>query len=124
MLGTESKLIIYTVLAITLGYLFVSAIPAQLASQEQQMLVQRESDDTNGQLSEDIESSGDVLGGDSGGNLSSESPSCEASESAKSALEESSAGGITIDYISIFGTLSLNLLIAFVVYLVARRRLT
>jgi hypothetical protein len=27
----DSKLIVYTVLAITLGYLFVSAIPAQLA---------------------------------------------------------------------------------------------
>ena len=40
----ESKLIVYTVLAITIGYLFVSAIPAQLAPSPF-LAIQPESDD-------------------------------------------------------------------------------
>jgi hypothetical protein len=123
----DSKLIVYTVLAITLGYLFVSAIPAQLAPSPF-LASQPEPDDirspgtdepptgeegTLGQIEEDVE-----------GLTESESSAAEASDAAKAAAEDAStaASGLTNTYFTIFGTLIVNLTIALAVYLVARRR--
>jgi hypothetical protein len=123
----DSKLIVYTVLAITLGYLFMSAIPAQLTSSSF-LRVQPESDDvrspgteepptgeegTLGQIEEDVE-----------GLTESESSAAEASDAAKAAAEDAStaASGLTNTYFTVFGTLIVNLTIALAVYLVARRR--
>ncbi len=116
----DSKLIVYTVLAITLGYLFISAIPAQLAPSPF-LTSQPESDDfrspgtdepptgeegTLGQIEEDV-----------GTLTDSESSAARAAAEAKTA-----ASGLTNTYFTVFGTLIVNLTIALAVYIVARRR--
>ena len=117
----DSKLIVYTVLAITLGYLFISAIPAQLAPSSFSR-VQPESDDvrspgteepptgeegTLGQFEEDV---GTLTGSES-------SAAKVAADDAKTAVS-----GLTNTYFTVFGTLIVNLTIALAVYMVARRR--
>ena len=117
----DSKLIVYTVLAITLGYLFTSAIPAQLTSSSF-LRVQPESDDVRSPDAEEPPTGEEGTLGQSeedvGGLTESES------SAAKAAADEAktAASGLTNTYFTVFGTLIVNLTIALAVYIVARRR--
>ncbi len=123
----DSKLIVYTVLAITLGYLFASAIPAQLAPSPF-LASQPESDDVRSPGTEEPPTGDEGTLGqfeeDVGGLTESESSATEASDAAKAAADEAktAASGLTNTYFTVFGTLIVNLTIALAVYLVARRR--
>lgn len=119
----ESKLIVYAVLAITLGYVFVSTIPSQLApplfeavqpgdeiirgpSPEEQPSAP---DETLGQAAEEtVDETSDLA--------SSAKAAADSAEEAKAA-----SSGLT-SYFPVFGTLIMNLTIAFVVYWLAKRR--
>jgi hypothetical protein len=122
----ESKMIVYTVLAITLGYVFVSAIPAQLAPplfetfQPEGESIRAPGpdkqpsgpDETLGQPGEEVE--GDVS------DLASSTTA--AADAVKAAEEtETAASGLT-SYFPVFGTLIVNVTIAFAVYWLAKRR--
>ena len=117
----ESKLIVYTVLAITIGYLFVSAIPAQLAPSPF-LAIQPESDDVRSPGTEELPTGEEGTLGqseeDEGSLTESESSTAKAAaDDAKTA-----ASGLTNTYFTVFGTLIVNLTIALAVYMVARRR--
>ena len=125
----DSKLIVYTVLAITLGYLFVSAIPAQLAPSPF-LASQPESDDVRSPGTEEPPTGDEGTLGqiedDVGAITDSASSATEASDAAKDAAEDANmaASGLTNTYFTVFGTLIVNLTIAFAVYLVAKRRIS
>ena len=55
-----------------------------------------------------------------------DAPATEASDAAKAAAEDAkmAASGLTNTYFTVFGTLIVNLTIAFAVYLVAKRRIS
>jgi len=103
-----SKLIVYTVLAITLGYVFVSTIPSQLAPPLFEA-VQPEGESIRGPGPEEAlpstEGTGDTLTDDIAGTIDS----------------AFSANGL-VGYFTVFGTLIVNLTIAFAVYWLAKRR--
>ena len=107
----ESKLIVYTVLAITLGYLFVSTIPGQLAPLRfESVLPETESVNTPNH-DEPKTSVEETFGADS------------TMDSARETADETSvAKGSLIEEYLLAGTLILNLSIAFGVYMLARRR--
>ena len=122
----ESKLIVYTVLAITLGYVFVSTIPAQLAPPLFEA-VQPEGESIRGPSPEEQPSApdetlgqpGEEVAGDVSGLASSEAAAADAAEAAEET--KTAASGLT-SYSSVFGTLIVNLTIAFAVYWLAKRR--
>jgi hypothetical protein len=115
----ESKLIVYTVLAITLGYVFVSTIPSQLAPPLFEA-VQPEGESIRGlgpdEAPSSTEGTGDTLTDDVTGLADSASSAKVTAEEAKTA-----ASGLT-SYFPVFGTLIVNLTIAFAVYWLAKRR--
>ena len=119
----ESKLIVYTVLAITLGYVFVSTIPSQLApplfeavQPEGESIRGPSPDEQPSAPDETLGQPGEEVAGDVSGLASSEAAAADAAEEAKTA-----ASGLT-SYSSVFGTLIMNLTIAFAVYWLAKRR--
>jgi len=119
----ESKLIVYTVLAITLGYVFVSTIPVQLAPPLFEA-VQPEGESIRGPSPEEQPSvpdetlgqSGEEVAGDVSELSSSAMAAADAAEEAKTA-----ASGLA-GFSTVFGTLIVNLTIAFAVYWIAKRR--
>jgi len=117
----DSKLFVYTVLAITLGYLFASAIPAQLAPSPF-LASQPESDDVRSPGTEEPLTGEEETFGQSEEDVGALSES--ASSAAKAAADEAktAASGLTNTYFTVFGTLIVNLTIALAVYMVARRR--
>lgn len=117
----DSKLIVYTVLAITLGYLFTSAIPAQLASSPF-LAMQPESDDVRSPGAEEPPTGDEETLGQSEEDVGALTES--ESSAVKAAADDAStaASGLTGDYFTVFGTLIVNLTIALAVYMVARRR--
>ena len=122
----ESKLIVYTVLAITLGYVFVSTIPAQLAPPLFEA-VQPEGESIRGpgpdEAPPSTEDTGETLTDDIAGATDSESSAAKiAGDTAEAAEDtETAAIGLT-SYFPVFGTLIVNLTIAFAVYWLAKRR--
>ncbi len=119
----ESKLIVYTVLAITLGYVFVSTIPAQLApplfeavQPEGESIRGPSPDEQPSAPDETLGQPGEEVAGDVSGLASSEAAAADAAEDTKTA-----ASGLT-SYTPVFGTLIVNLTIAFAVYWLAKRR--
>ena len=122
----ESKLIVYTLLAITLGYVFVSTIPSQLAPPLFDA-VQPEGESIRGPSPEEQPSGPDeTLGQPSeefAGDISDLTSSERAAADAAKAAEEANtaASGLT-SYFPVFGTLVVNLTIAFAVYWLAKRR--
>ena len=121
----ESKLIVYTVLAITLGYVFVSTIPAQLAPPLFEA-VQPEGESIRGPGPEEQTSSPDETLGQSGeeiaGVTGSESSAKAAADAAKAAEEVKTAESGLAGFSTVFGTMIVNLTIAFAVYWLAKRR--
>ena len=119
----ESKLIVYTVLAITLGYVFVSTIPAQLAPPLFEA-VQPEGESIRGPNPEEQPSVPDETLGQSGeevaGDVSELSSSAKAA--ADAAEEAKTAASGLAGFSTVFGTLIVNLTIAFAVYWIAKRR--
>jgi len=119
----ESKLIVYTVLAITLGYIFVSTIPAQLApplfeavQPEGESIRGPSPDEQPSGPDETLGQSGEEVVGDVSELASSAMAAADAAEEAKTA-----ASGLA-DFSTVFGTLIVNLTIAFAVYWLAKRR--
>ena len=107
----ESKLIVYMVLAISLGYIVMSTIPGQLTPPRFKV-VQHETESINTPNHDEPKTSAEeTLGADS------------TADSAREAAEESKAarGPLTGSFM-VVGTLVLNLSIAFGVYMLARRR--
>jgi hypothetical protein len=121
----ESKLIVYTVLAITLGYVFVSTIPAQLAPPLFEA-VQPEGESIRGPGPEEQPSSPDETLGQPGeevaGVTGSESSAKAAADAAKAAEEAKTAESGLAGFSTVFGTMIVNLTIAFAVYWLAKRR--
>jgi hypothetical protein len=116
----ESKLIVYTVLAITLGYVFVSTIPSQLAPPLFEA-VQPEGESIRGPIPEEQPSGPDEMLGQPGEEVTGDIS--DSASSAKAAAEDAktAASGLT-SYFPVFGTLVVNLTIAFAVYWLAKRR--
>ena len=118
----ESKLIVYTVLAITLGYVFVSMIPSQLRARAFEA-VQPEGESIRGpnpeETSPSTEGTGDTLTDDIAGATDSAKAAADAAKAAEE--NETTASGLT-SYFPVFGTLVVNLTIAFAVYGLAKRR--
>lgn len=118
----ESKLIVYTVLAITLGYVFVSTIPSQLALPLFEAM-QLEGESIRGPSPEETppstEDTGETLTDDIAGATSSAKAAADAAKAAEEA--KTVASGLT-SYFPVFGTLIVNLTIAFTVYWLAKRR--
>ena len=119
----ESKLIVYTVLAITLGYVFVSTIPAQLApplfetvQPEGESIRGPSPDEQPSGPDETLGQSGEEVVGDVSELASSAMAAADAAEEAKT--EASGLAGLS----TVFGTLIVNLTIAFAVYWLAKRR--
>jgi hypothetical protein len=114
----ENKALLYTVLAISLGYLLVSAVPSRLAPPMYAESVD-DSDLIRSPPPGDVESTTDsaVAAADSalGDTLSSESVQEERLDA---------GGGSGNIIVSVFGTWSVNLLVALGVYFFARRRFT
>ena len=140
----ENKVLVYAVLAISLGYLLVSAVPSQLAPQmfsesedskrlkapwqergeapaEGTIPPAPEPDET---FSDDVaEAQGDIItsedsalaAAEPGGTFSGDATSAQSDASAA----EAGSGSLVI---SVFGTWSVNLVIALGVYFIARRR--
>ncbi len=121
----ESKLIVYTVLAITLGYVFVSTIPSQLAPPLFEA-VQPEGESIRGpdpdEAPPSTEGTGETLTDDVAGLTDSTSSAATASDAAKAAEEAKTAASGLTSYTPVFGTLIVNLTIAFAVYWLAKRR--
>ena len=141
----ENKVLVYAVLAISLGYLLVSAVPSQLAppmfgeSAEDPQLLKapwQESGEAptegatapaaepDGTFSGDAaESQGDVIASEDSA-LTAAGPDGTSSRDAASAQSDASAAeaGSGNLAISIFGTWGFNLVIALGVYFIARRR--
>lgn len=105
----ESKLVVYTILAITLGYLLTSAIPYQLAPKPLFGTTSPESEARVPDSSAD--SSGEILG-----SKQEESASAHTTNDINSATN-----GITGELL-VLSTLIVNLSIAFTVYWIAKRR--
>lgn len=109
----ESKLIVYTVLAITLGYIFMSTIPGQLAPPRfESVLPETESVKTPNH-DEPKTSAEETFGADSTMDSAREAADADETRVARDSLIE--------EYL-LAGTLILNLSIAFGVYMLARRR--
>ncbi len=143
----ENKALVYAVLAISLGYLLVSAVPSQLAPQmfgesagDSEMLkapgsergeapaegVATPATEPDGTLSGDAaESQGDVIASEDSA-LTATGPDGTFSGDVASAQSAASAaeGGSGNLVISVFGTWGFNLVIALGVYFIARRRFT
>ena len=117
----ESKLIVYTVLAITLGYVFVSTIPAQLAPPLFET-VQPEGETIRGPIPDEQPSGPDETLGQSGEEVVGDVSELASSKAAADAAEEAktAASGLT-GFSTVFGTLIVNLTIAFAVYWLAKR---
>jgi hypothetical protein len=123
----ESKLIVYTVLAITLGYVFVSTIPAQLAPPLFEA-VQPEGESIRGPGPEEAppstEDTGETLTDDIAETYDSAISAAAAADAEKAAEEDKTAASGLTSYTPVFGTLIVNLTIAFAVYWLAKRRFT
>ncbi len=110
-------------LAITLGYVFVSTIPSQLVT-PQFLAVQPEEEGIRGPIPEEQPPGPDETLGQSGEELTGDiSESASSAKAAADAAEEArtAASGLT-NYFPVFGTLVVNLTIAFAVYWLAKRR--
>ena len=119
----ESKLIVYTVLAITLGYVFVSTIPAQLAPPLFEA-VQPEGESIRGPSPDEQPSVPDETLGQPGEEVAEDvSELSSSAKAAADAAEEArmAASGLA-GFSTVFGTLIVNLSIAFAVYWLAKRR--
>jgi hypothetical protein len=123
----ESKLIVYTVLAITLGYVFVSTIPSQLAPPLFEA-VQPEGESIRGPGPEEAppstEDTGETLTDDIAETYDSAISAAAAADAEKAAEEAKTAASGLTSYFPVFGTLIVNLTIAFAVYWLAKRRFT
>lgn len=118
----ESKLIVYTVLAITLGYVFVSTIPAQLTP-PLFSTVQPEGESIRGPIPEEQPSVPDETLGQPGEEVAEDvSELASSAEAATDAAEAQTAASGLTSYSTVFGTLIVNLSIAFAVYWLAKRR--
>ena len=121
----EPKLIVYTVLAITLGYVFVSTIPSQLAPQMFEVqqpeggLIRDPNSEQPSSPEEILGQTGDEILGD----IAESSSAAAASDAAEAAAESANAASSGLaGYFPVFGTLIVNLTIALVVYWLAKRR--
>jgi hypothetical protein len=120
----ESKLIVYAVLAITLGYLFASAIPAQLAPPLFDS-GQFEAESIRGPSPGEEPSGSEEVLGEPGEEVAGDISELASEASAYEDEAQAAARGLlTGDYSTVFGTLIVNLTIAFAVYVFARRRFT
>jgi hypothetical protein len=115
----ESKLIVYTVLAITLGYFFVSTIPSQLAP-PLFSAVQPEGESIRGPIPDEQPSVPDETLGQPGEEVSGEVSDLASSTTA--AADAATAAEGLAGFSTVFGTLIVNLTIAFAVYWLAKRR--
>ncbi len=113
----ENKALIYAVLAISLGYLLVSAVPSQLAPSmfgepagDSEMLRAPGPEHTDAPIDDTS-----APAGEPDGTFSSDTASAQSAASAA----EGSSGNLVI---SVFGTWGFNLVIALGVYFIARRR--
>ena len=117
----ESKLIVYTVLAITLGYVFVSTIPAQLTP-PLFSTVQPEGESIRGPIPDEQPSVPDETLGQPSEEVAEDVSSLASSTAAADAAEAKTAASGLTSYSTVFGTLIVNLSIAFAVYWLAKRR--
>ena len=117
----ESKLIVYTVLAITLGYVFVSTIPAQLTP-PLFSTVQPEGESIRGPIPDEQPSVPDETLGQPSEEVAEDVSSLASSTAAADAAEAKMAASGLTSYSTVFGTLIVNLSIAFAVYWLAKRR--
>jgi hypothetical protein len=121
----ESKALVYTVFAITLGYLLISTVPSQLAPRIF-MTLQPDSEQVRGPTPDESVTGeeGEVLGDAAGDVPETESSDKAAADAASTAQDDakSALSSVSGGYSMIVLTLILNLLIAFGVYLLARRR--
>ena len=118
----ESKLIVYTVLAITLGYVFVSTIPSQLAPPLFEAVQQPEGESIRGPSPDEQPSVPDETLGQPGEEVAEDVSSLASSTAAADAAEAKTAASGLTSYSTVFGTLIVNLSIAFAVYWLAKRR--
>jgi len=113
----ENKALVYAVLAISLGYLLASAVPSRLASP----ILFESGDDSEIIRGPAPESPGAPVEGTAeadtsrGDILASENPQEESLAAGRS------SGNLIV---SVFGTWSVNLMVALGVYFIARRRFT
>ena len=114
----------YAVLAITIGYLLISGVPSQLTFMQHEKFEARHQgepiiEDETRQEESSISSEPEILG-------DTASSAKAATDAAKAAAEDAktTASGLNIvsEAFTGFGSLMISLLIAFGVYLVARRR--
>ena len=143
----ENKILVYTVLAISLGYLLVSAVPSQIAPpmfgesvEDSELLkaprpeqAEAPAEGASAPVTEQDETlSGDAKEAQGGISASEDSASTAtgpdetfarkaASAQGDASAAEGSSGNMVI---SVFGTWSINLVIALGVYFIARRRLS
>lgn len=123
----ENKALIYAVLAISLGYLLVSAVPGQLAPP---MFSESAGDSEMLRAPGTEQPEAPAEGESAPAAEPDETFSADAAElqgdasAAKSASEEALAAGSGSGnlVISVFGTWSVNLIVALGVYFIARRR--
>jgi hypothetical protein len=119
----ETKALVYSVLALTLGYLLVSTVPAQLAPsllndvQPESETLRAPSPDESTTIEGDILASEDEEPVEDLGSTSS-----SAQDSSKTSADAADVSGLVGDHFMVLGTLILNLSIAFAIYLLARRR--
>ncbi|UCH57432.1 MAG: hypothetical protein JSV18_00490 [Candidatus Bathyarchaeota archaeon] len=114
MIEAESKMIVYTLLAITLGYLLISTVPGQLAPPLYEGVLSETEDSREigpDESQPSVEEAPETLGDSSA--LTATSPASTAGEV---------ASGLSGGYTMLVGTLIVNLSIAFGVYMLARRR--
>ena len=113
----ENRALVYAVLAISLGYLLVSAVPSQLAppmfseSMEDRELLKASGPENAEAPTDDASAPASEL---------DETFSRDAAEAQGDALVAGGGSGNLV--ISVFGTWSVNLFIALGVYFIARRR--
>jgi hypothetical protein len=140
----ENKALVYAVLAISLGYLLVSAVPGQLAppmfgSADDPELLKAPGPDRDGAPTEDAispvteldetlsgdaaESQGDIIASEDSA-MTATGPDGTFSRDAATAQSDASAaeGNSGTLMKSVFGTWGFNLVIALGVYFIARRR--
>jgi hypothetical protein len=126
----ENKALVYAVLAISLGYLLVSAVPGQLAPQmfsesagDSEMLKAPGPEhpeapaDSAAAPATELD---DTLSGDTAEVQGDTSDASAARSTSDEAL--AAGGGSDNLVISVFGTWSVNLIVALGVYFIARRR--
>jgi hypothetical protein len=112
----ENKALVYAVLAISLGYLLVSAVPSQLAPP---MFSATEDSEL---LKEPAPGRAESPAEDASAPLIEQDDTFSGDAAEAQGEVFAAEGGSSNLVISVFGTMSVNLLLALGVYMVARRR--